>query len=129
MRLKNFNTRARLNAIFGGVIVFILLFGIFGIRESFRSNRLIELLDHAHCACYNLSEAKFYVTRYLSTRSKKDFQNFATCLKMVEENLDSARFFANNLGDATVLRELQEVETNFSAITEFTRGITQVYRN
>ncbi len=116
MHLKNFNTRARLNAIFGGIIVLILLFGIFGIRESFRSNRLIELLDHAHCASYNLSEAKYYATRYLGKRSEKNFENFSTCLEMAQMHLDSARFFANNLGDATVLQELNDVETHFSEL-------------
>ena len=123
MNLRNFSTRARLNALFGGGITLAILFGSYALRTSIRYDHLIKLIDHSHCASYNLSETKYYVRNYLRFHEESDFENFSECLTWTQIHLDSAYLEATQLGDAQVVQELEAVNKNFSLLIEIKEAL------
>ncbi len=121
--MKTFNTRARLNLIFGIVIFLIIGFGVFMIVETVYLRGVVRSLYVSNMANYYISESSRYITLFMEFGKEEDLQQFTQLLDSAQEKLTEAQKLCNTLGDADGLQKIESVNTHFLALRDYEKEI------
>ncbi len=107
--MKTFSVRTRLNLIFGIIIVFMLLFGLFIIARNIQQRIFVRNLYLAEEANYRISEATRHISLYLELRQQENFERFGTLLEETKEILEKSIECSREVGDDEGLRFTEKI--------------------